>query len=140
MNLCVTSCTLTCNSCIASGLHCRLCGSLPLSPEWRHFTGKLGCVGDVGAVLLVGGCAESVITLSVWITDCRFLQLFRLLVESSSAVCWDFLPLKPAGQRCVSLEVKVPTAAVLLCDFLQLHLQISAQLVVVHRAEQTPAH
>ncbi len=102
------------------------------------------CVGDAGAVLLVGPCAfftvaQPVITLGVRGAD-GVLELCGLLIDSSSAVCGYFLPLKPARQRRFSLEVKVPAAAVLLSDLLQLQLQVPAQLVVVHWAKQTPAN
>lgn len=129
---------LTCNSCLAFGLDCRL-WERPLPPDGRHFSGVLGCVGDAGAVLSLFSLTVSQ-PVTLWRADSSVLQLRGLLVRSSSAVCGDFLPLKPAWKRCVSLEVEVPAAAVLLSDFLQLYLQVTAQLVVVHRAKQTPAH
>lgn len=116
---------LTCDSCVVSGLGCRF-GESPLPPDGRHFSGTLVCVGDAGAVLLVGPCAffavaQPVVTLSVRGAD-SVLELCGLLIDSSSAVCGYFLPLKPARQRRFSLEVKVPAAAVLLSDLLQLQL------------------
>lgn len=102
-------------------------------------------VGDAGAVLLVGGHAlithaQSALTLRVWGANSGVLQLCSLLtVEGRGTICGDFLPLEPAGQRRVALEVEVPGAAVLLGDLLHPQLQVSAQLLVVHRAEQTPA-
>lgn len=111
---------LTCNSCVVSGLGCGF-RERPLPPDGRHFSGTLACVGDAGAVLLVGPCAlstvaEPVILLSVGADS--VLHLSGLLVRRSSAVCGYFLPLKPALQRRLRLEVKVPAATVLLSDLL----------------------
>lgn len=112
---------LTCDPCVAPGLGC---GSWPrpLPPDGRRLSGTLAGVGDAGAVLLVGPWA--------------FLPVAQPVVLRP---CGHLLPLKPAGQRRLSLEVEVPAAAVLLGDLPQPELQVPAQLVVVHRAEQTPA-
>lgn len=134
---------LTCNSCVpAPGLGCRS-GVRPLPPDGRHLGGALVRVGDAGAVLLVGVCALLAVAQPVTMLGVRGADgvhlLCGLLVERSGAVCGHFLPLKPAGQRRVGLEVKVPAAAVLLGDLLQPLLQVPAQLLLVHRAEQAPA-
>lgn len=135
---------LTCDSRVLPALVRRF-GERPLPPDGRHLCGTLVRVGDARAVLLVGGArsllaaAQSVVSLGVGGAhgDAR---VRGLLVKRSSAGRGDFLPLKPAGQRRLGLEVEVPAPAVLLTDLLQPLLQFPAQLLAVHRAEQTPAN
>ena len=129
---------LTCNSCVpAPGLGCRS-GVRPLPPDGRRLGGTLARVGDAGAVLLVGVRALLAVAQPVSAHGVR--PLCGLPVERSGAVCGHLLPLEPARQRRVGLEVEVPAAAVLLGDLLQPLLQVPAQLLLVHRAEQAPAH
>lgn len=117
-------------------------GQRPLPADGRHLSRTFWCVGDSGLVLLVVGAAGVVLLVALamgrYPPDVILPTLW--LVECSSMVWGDFLPLEAAGQRCVSLEVEVPAAGVLLRHLLQFLLQVSAQLLAVHRAKQTPAH
>lgn len=119
---------LTCDAAEGSGPGRRL-GERPLPPpEGRRVGGTLARVGHhPGAVLLVGPGAV--------LPAARPPAFARL----RGAVRGDFLPLEPAGQRRLRLEVEVPAAAVPLRHLPQLQRQVPAQLVVVHRAEQAPA-
>lgn len=114
----------TCDPCIVFETGCRFG-----EPVEHLFSGTLVLVGDVGAVLLVGPCAVFAVARPVptW------------TVGSVLRPC-GFLPLKPAGQRGFTLEVKIPAPPVLLNDLLKLQLQVPAQLAVVHRAKQAPAN
>lgn len=106
---------LTCDSCVICGLGCRL-WARPLPADGRRFSGTLACVGDARAVLLV--CPWALIS----IRRADISRLCRVVIERSSAHCGYLLPLEPAGQRCVTLEVEVPTSTVLLNDLLQFQL------------------
>lgn len=135
---------LTCDSCVLPALVRRF-GERPLPPDGRHLCGTFARVGDAGAVLLVGGArsllaaAQSVVSLGVGgAHGCARVR--GLPIKCSGAGRGDFLPLKPAGQRRLGVEVEVPAPAVLLADLPQPLLQFPAQLLAVHRAEQTPAH
>lgn len=126
----------TCDSCVISEFGCRL-RARPLPPGGCLFCGTLACVGDLGTVLLIGFTLyELVFPFSAGSADLP--QRCGVVIKSSGAGCGDLLPLEPAGHRRLTLEVKVPAAAVLIHDLLQPQLQVPAQLLVIHRAEQTP--
>lgn len=112
---------LTCDSCVMCGLGCRI-WERPLPPDGRHFSGTLACVGDARAVLLVCPWALIVVAATVSIRRADISRLCRVVIERSSADCGYLLPLEPAGQRCLTLEVEVPPATVLLDDLLQFQL------------------
>lgn len=112
---------LTCDLCVMCGLGCRL-WERPLPPDGRHFSGTLACVGDARAVLLVCPWALIVVAATISIRRADISRLCRVVIERSGADCGYLLPLVPAGQRRLTLEVEVPPATVLLDDLLQFQL------------------
>ena len=131
----------TCDPCPGSRLGSRS-GEPPLPPDRRHLGGEL--VGDAGPVLLVGPCALHGVDQPVLIPTGRSAdslpRLCRIPVESRGSVGGDLLPEKAARQRRLGPEAEVPAPAVLLRDLPELQLEVHAQALVVHGAEQTPAN
>lgn len=138
----------TCDPWVALRFGCSF-GVRPFPPDGRHLCGTLVGVWDAGTVLLVGACAAITVAQSVTRTIMVAVIIFSAwkrtgvsqlcLVQMSSAVCGYFLPLKPAWERRVSVEVKVPAAPVLLHHLHHPLFQVPAQLVVVHGAKQAAA-